>query len=44
MIMRMESEGEWTSVILIFFVTFVVMTVDQIVGRDDLLICGPINC
>ena len=36
MIMRMEKEGEWNSVIL--FVTFVVMTVDQIVGRDD----GPL--
>ena len=37
-IMRMESEGEWNSVILIFFVTFVVLTVDQIVGRDN----GPL--
>ena len=31
----MESEGEGNSVTLIFFVTFVVLTVDHIVGRDD---------
>ena len=32
-IVRVKYEGEWNSVI--FFVTFVVLTVDQFVERDD---------
>ena len=33
------GEGEWNSIVVLSFVTFVVLTVDQFVGHDD----GPLE-
>ena len=38
MVVRVKCEGEWNSIIL-FLLTFVVLTANQFVGRDD----GPLE-
>ena len=39
MIVRVKCEGDWNSIVVVSFVTFVVLTVNQFVGRDD----GPLQ-
>ena len=35
MVVRVKCEGEWNSIIILLSETFVVLTADQFVGRDD---------
>ena len=36
MVVRVKCEGEWNSIIiLLLYETFVVLSADQLVGRDD---------